>query len=284
MVTVLRRTLSEIAGLSDGYCRGRGGSMHLQWKEVGAMGTNAIVGGAVPFATGFAMAHKLAGTDAVAVTYFGDGASNIGSTLEALNMAAAWKLPIVFFIENNQYAVSTTVHESTADPRLSVRGLGFGIPSWRVDGQDALAVKLVMDEVLAHVRSGAGPAVVEADTYRFFHQNGPFPGSAFGYRSKEEEAGWRARDPSLQLAESHLERLGLATREAAGRPAQVLQGDDAEARPINSPSPTPAGVPASCASGPNCGPRRPSSTWASAASGRTPATASAPRRASATTN
>ena len=152
--------------------------MHLQWKEAGAMGTNAIVGGAVPFATGFAMSHKLAGTDAVAVTYFGDGASNIGSTLEALTIAPAWKLPIVFFIENNQYAVSTTVHESTADARLSVRGLGFGIESWRVDGQDPLAAKLMMDEVLAHVRSGNGPAVVEADTYRFFHQNGPFPGSA----------------------------------------------------------------------------------------------------------
>ena len=211
-ITVLHRTLSEIAGLSDGFCRGRGGSMHLQWKEAGAMGTNAIVGGAVPFATGFAMAHKLAGTDAVAVTYFGDGASNIGSTLEALNLAAAWKLPIVFFIENNHYAVSTTDDESTADPRLSVRGLGFGIASWRVDGQDALAVKLVMDEVLAHVRAGEGPAVVEADTYRYFHQNGPFPGSAFGYRSKEEESSWRDRDP-LQLAERHLERLGIATRE-----------------------------------------------------------------------
>lgn len=212
VVRVLHRTLSEIAGLSDGYCRGRGGSMHLQWKEVGAMGTNAIVGGAVPFATGFAMAHKLAETDAVAVTYFGDGASNIGSTLEALNLAAAWKLPIVFFIENNHYAVSTTDDEATADPRLSVRGLGFGIPSWRVDGQDALAVKLVMDEVLRHVRAGEGPAVVEADTYRYFHQNGPFPGSAFGYRSKEEEARWRDRDP-LQLAERHLDRLGIATRE-----------------------------------------------------------------------
>lgn len=211
-ITVLHRTLSEIAGLSDGFCRGRGGSMHLQWKEAGAMGTNAIVGGAVPFATGFAMAHKLAGTDAVAVTYFGDGASNIGSTLEALNLAAAWKLPIVFFIENNHYAVSTTDDESTADPRLSVRGLGFGIASWRVDGQDALAVKLVMDEVLANVRAGEGPAVVEADTYRYFHQNGPFPGSAFGYRSKEEESSWRDRDP-LQLAERHLERLGIATRE-----------------------------------------------------------------------
>lgn len=212
VVTVLYRTLAEIAGLSDGYCHGRGGSMHLQWKEIGAMGTNAIVGGAVPFATGFAKAHQLAGTDAVAVTYFGDGASNIGSTLEALNIAAAWKLPIVFFIENNHYAVSTTDDESTADARLSVRGLGFGIPSWRVDGQDALGVKLVMDEVLAHVRTGQGPAVVEADTYRYFHQNGPFPGSAFGYRSKEEEASWRDRDP-LQMAERHLERLDIADRE-----------------------------------------------------------------------
>ena len=212
VVDVLYRTMAEIAGLKDGYCHGRGGSMHLQDKAVGAMGTNAIVGGAVPFATGFAMAHQLAGTDAVAVTYFGDGASNIGSTLEAMNIAAAWKLPIVFFIENNQYAVSTTVGESTADPRLSVRGLGFGIPSYRVDGQDVLSVKLLMDEVLGHVRSGEGPAVVEADTYRYFHQNGPFPGSAFGYRTKEEETGWRDRDP-LALAEKHLERRGIAKRE-----------------------------------------------------------------------
>src|ERR671932_467446 len=124
---VLLRTLAEIAGLDRGWSHGRGGSMHLQWKEAGAMGTNAIVGGGVPQAAGFAWAHRQSGSDAVSVTYFGDGAVNIGSTLETFNLAAAWKLPVCFFVENNQYAVSTTVHEATGEPRLSARGQGFAI-------------------------------------------------------------------------------------------------------------------------------------------------------------
>ncbi|MGA4508054.1 alpha-ketoacid dehydrogenase subunit alpha/beta [Propionibacteriaceae bacterium G1746] len=212
IIDVLYRTMSEICGLKDGYCKGRGGSMHLQWKENGAMGTNAIVGGAVPFATGFAWSHKQAGTDRVAVTYFGDGAANIGSVLEAMNLAAAWKLPTLFFIENNQYAVSTSVDEATGESRLSSRGIGFGIPAWRVDGQDTLAVYLATQEALEYMRSGKGPAIIEAETYRYFHQNGPFPGSAFGYRSKDEEAEWRERDP-IALLEAQLLRRKLATRE-----------------------------------------------------------------------
>ncbi len=196
---VLRRTLAEICGLADGYCRGRGGSMHLQWREAGAMGTNAIVGGGVPQAAGFAWNMLHSGSDAVSVTYFGDGAVNIGSVLETFNLAAAWKLPVMFFIENNQYAVSTPVAAATGEARLSGRGPGFGIPSWRVDGMDALAVHTAMSEAVAHMRAGRGPTIVEADLYRFFHQNGAFPGSAFGYRDKEEEASWRARDPIAQL-------------------------------------------------------------------------------------
>ena len=210
---VLLRTLAEICGLSRGYSHGRGGSMHLQWKEAGAMGTNAIVGGGVPQAAGFAWANRQARTDAVAVTYFGDGAVNIGSTLETFNLASAWHLPICFFIENNLYAVSTGVAEATGEPRLSARGLGFGIPSWKVDGMDPLAVHLAMKEALAHMRAGSGPTIIEADTYRYFHQNGPFPGSAFGYRSKEEEAQWRARDPIGQVA-GHLVRRGIQTQSA----------------------------------------------------------------------
>ncbi|MDQ1605481.1 MAG: 2-oxoisovalerate dehydrogenase component, partial [Actinomycetota bacterium] len=137
---VLLRTLAEICGLDRGWSHGRGGSMHLQWREAGAIGTNAIVGGGVPLAAGSAWSHRQAGTDAVAVTYFGDGAVNIGSTLETMNLAAAWRLPLCFFIENNQYAVSTSVHEATGEARLSARGPGFGIPSWKVDGMDPLAV------------------------------------------------------------------------------------------------------------------------------------------------
>jgi 2-oxoisovalerate dehydrogenase E1 component len=221
--TILRRTLAEICGLAEGYCRGRGGSMHLQWREAGAMGTNAIVGGGVPQAAGFAFNQRRAGTDAVTVTYFGDGAANIGSVLETFNLAAAWQLPVCFFIENNQYAVSTPVSEATAEPRLSARGPGFNIPSWRVDGMDPLAVYLAMSEALDHMRAGNGPTIIEADLYRFFHQNGPYPGSAFGYRTKEEEQAWRERDPLDQLR-SQVIRRGLASAdEIAGAHDEVVK-------------------------------------------------------------
>jgi len=203
---VLHKTLAEIMGLANGYCRGRGGSMHLRWLEAGALGTNAIVGGGVPLAAGAGWAHKHAGTDRVAVTYFGDGAVNIGSVLETMNLTAAWKTPLCFFIENNRYAVSTTVEESTAEPRLSARGLAFNIPSWKVDGMDPLAVHLAMSEAVAHMRAGNGPTIVEVDVYRFFHQNGPFPGSAFGYRTKDEEAQWRQRDPLDRIASEMIAR------------------------------------------------------------------------------
>jgi 2-oxoisovalerate dehydrogenase E1 component len=215
VLVVLRRTLAEICGLAEGYCKGRGGSMHLQWTEAGAMGTNAIVGGGVPQAAGFAWAHRQAGSDAVSVTYFGDGAVNIGSVLETFNLAAAWKLPICFFIENNLYAVSTRVDEATGEARLSGRGPGFGIPSWRIDGMDPLATYTAMCEAVAHMRAGHGPTVIEANVYRFFHQNGPYPGSAFGYRSKAEEQAWRERDPLTALV-SHVQRRGLATESEIG--------------------------------------------------------------------
>lgn len=205
---VLQRTLAEILGLAQGFCRGRGGSMHLQWFEAGALGTNAIVGGGVPMGAGNAWAQKHSGTDDVTISYFGDGSSQIGSVLESMNLAAAWKLPFCFFIENNLYAVSTRVDEITADPRLSVRGQGFGIPGWRVDGMDPLAVHLATEQAAARMRAGEGPAVVEAEVYRFFHQNGPYPGSVFGYRDKNEEAQWRARDP-LDRTAAEMTKLKL---------------------------------------------------------------------------
>jgi len=209
---VLQRTLAEILGLAQGYCRGRGGSMHLQWKEAGALGTNAIVGGGVPLGAGHAWAQQNSGTTDMTISYFGDGAVNIGSVLETMNLTSAWNIPLVFFIENNLYAVSTRVEEVTGEERLSGRGTGFGIPSWRVDGMDPLAVHLAMEEISEHVRAGKGPAIIEAEVYRFFHQNGPFPGSAFGYRSKDEEEAWRKRDPMLRLANEMI-KLGQLTQD-----------------------------------------------------------------------
>ncbi len=237
--TVLQRTLAEILGLAQGYCRGRGGSMHLQWFEAGALGTNAIVGGGAPMAAGNAWAQKRAGTTDITINYFGDGASQIGSILESMNLAATWKLPVCFFIENNLYAVSTRSDEISADPRFSVRGQGFAIPSWRVDGMDPLAVHLAMKAAEERMRAGDGPAVIEAEVYRFFHQNGPYPGSAFGYRTKEEEATWRKRDP-LERVATEMIKLGLiddagvaAVRKQAQSAMAAAAGELLEADPDN---------------------------------------------------
>lgn len=229
--TLLQRTLAEILGLAQGFSGGRGGSMHLQWLEAGALGTNAIVGGGAPIATGTAWAQKHSGTTDVSINYFGDGASQIGSVLESMNLAAAWRLPVMYFIENNLYAVSTHADEATADPRFSVRGQGFGIPSWRVDGMDPLAVHLATQEALARMRAGEGPAIVEAQVYRFFHQNGPYPGSAFGYRSKEEEAAWRARDPLDRVAKemTKLSLLSAAETDRVREQARAAMTDAVDA-------------------------------------------------------
>ncbi|OHV66127.1 MFS transporter [Mesorhizobium sp. LCM 4577] len=222
-----QRSLAEILGLAQGFCRGRGGSMHLRWAEAGNLGTNAIVGGGVPLAAGAAWAHKRAGKGDVAFAYFGDGAVNIGSVLETMNIAAAWKLPLCFFIENNRYAVSTHVEEATAEPRLSARGLAFAIPAWKVDGMDPLAVYLATKEAMELMRNGGGPAIIEADVYRYFHQNGPLPGSAFGYRDKVEEAAWRTRDPLDRLASEMEQRqiIGSSGVAALRERALALMAD-----------------------------------------------------------
>jgi 2-oxoisovalerate dehydrogenase E1 component len=240
--SVLQRTLAEILGLAQGYSGGRGGSMHLQWLEAGALGTNAIVGGGAPMAAGNAWAQKRSGLGSgepsdLTINYFGDGASQIGSILESMNLAATWKLPVCYFIENNLYAVSTRADEISADPRFSVRGQGFAIPSWRVDGMDPLAVHLAMQAAAERMRSGEGPAIIEAEVYRFFHQNGPYPGSAFGYRTKEEEAQWRARDPLERVAREmialgYIDDAGVAAvRERAQAAMTAAAGELLEADP-----------------------------------------------------
>jgi 2-oxoisovalerate dehydrogenase E1 component len=211
----LYRTLAEILGLADGFCKGRGGSMHLRWVEAGAMGTNAIVGGGVPIANGLAWAKRWQGKGHVAFTFFGDGAVNIGAVPESMNLAALWNLPICFFIENNGYAVSTTVNEETRETRMSSRGAAYGIPAFRVDGMDPVAVRIATLKALETMRSGKGPTIIEAEVYRFFHHGGGLLGSAFGYRSKEEEAKWRERDPILRIAKEMQTRNWLTEAENA---------------------------------------------------------------------
>ena len=213
--TMLYRALTEIMGLAPGFCKGRGGSMHLRWAEAGALGTNAIVGGGVPLATGTAWACKRLGAGDVVFTFLGDGAVNIGAVPESLNLASLWSLPICFFMENNGYAVATSVAEEMREVRLSSRGGAYGIPALRVDGMDPVAVRLAAQIAADAMRTGGGPYIIEAEVYRFFHHSGGMQGSAFGYRTKEEEAAWRTRDPLTCLARGMIERRWLTEEEDA---------------------------------------------------------------------
>lgn len=212
MQEVLRRTMAEIMGLTPGYTGGRGGSMHLKWDECGALGSNAIVGGNPPHAVGYAFADRKLGRDHVSVCFYGDGAAQTGAGFESMNLAAIWDLPVVFFIENNLYAVSTHLREQTREVRLSGRGLGLGVPGIACDGMDAVAVRRAMQWALEHIRTRSGPVVVEAVTYRYLHQSGMHKGSSFGYRTKEEEETWGQRDPVHTMPE-RLVAMGIVDRD-----------------------------------------------------------------------
>ncbi|WP_240611143.1 alpha-ketoacid dehydrogenase subunit alpha/beta [Oceaniglobus ichthyenteri] len=213
---VMFRTYSEILGLKTGYCGGRGGSMHLRMPEAGVLGSNAIVGGNIPHAVGYALADRMQGVNAVSLAFFGDGAMQMGTAYEAMNLAALYKLPTVFVVENNLYAVSTHVSEQTAETRLAARGLGLGVPSISFDGMDVIAARRAMEIARDLMEKTPGPVLLEARTYRHMHQSGPLPGSAFGYRDKDEEQGWMDRDP-VRCFPEQLERLGLLSTEEITR-------------------------------------------------------------------
>jgi 2-oxoisovalerate dehydrogenase E1 component len=199
MQDVVYRTLAEILGLTPGYGGGRGGSMHLKWDECGVLGSNAIVGGNIPHAVGYALAEKMRKTGNIAVAFFGDGAMQNGAAYESMNLAALYRLPVIFFCENNLYAVSTHVREQTRETRLSGRGVSLGIPGMTVDGMNPVLVRAAIANAKKSMASEPGPWVIEAETYRYLHQSGPLAGSSFGYREKEEEAKWQARDPLAQM-------------------------------------------------------------------------------------
>ncbi len=184
--------MAELMGRASGYCKGKGGSMHLAAFELGVLGANGIVGGGLPISVGVGLALKLQKSDKVLLCFFGDGALNQGAFHEALNLATLWNLPVVYLCENNQYAISMHVSRGTCVPRLGLRALGYGIPHWTVDGNDVLAVRGVVAQAVARSRSGGGPAFVVANTYRL---EGHFIGDPCVYRSKEETAQWRERDP-----------------------------------------------------------------------------------------
>lgn len=197
---ILRKTMAEILGLREGYCQGRGGSMHLADKGCGFLGTNAIVAGGVAAVTGMAWALKMDQKKNIAVSFIGDGVVNQGVVHEVMNMASLWHLPVIFFIENNLYAVATHVKESSCVEHLAERGLGYGMESWIVDGMDPIAVYYASHYGKKLALNG-NPIIIEAETYRYKHQAQGLPGSAFGYRSRQEEEEWEKRDPVKLVGE-----------------------------------------------------------------------------------
>ncbi|HMD90721.1 MAG TPA: thiamine pyrophosphate-dependent dehydrogenase E1 component subunit alpha, partial [Anaerolineaceae bacterium] len=199
--------LAEILGKSTGYCKGKGGSMHIASLKLGNLGANGIVSGGLPIAVGAALASKMRGTDQITVVSFGDGASNEGNTHESMNLAAIWKLPVLFLFENNCYAVSTCVSYSMAGGSMVKRAAGYGLPAQAVDGNDLEAVYFAANDAFQYIRSGNGPYVLECNTFRI---EGHYYGDAMVYRSKEETDEWRKKDPILRVEKQLIER-GLLT-------------------------------------------------------------------------
>ena len=231
--------MAELTGRIGGYSKGKGGSMHMFSREKNFYGGHGIVGAQVPIGAGLGFAHKYRGNGRISLTYFGDGSANQGQVYEAFNMAALWQLPVIFIVENNQYAMGTAVGRASAQTELYRRGESIGIPGVQVDGMDVLAVKAAGDAAVKHARSGKGPILMEMKTYRYRGHSMSDPAK---YRTKEEVQRVRSeRDPI-----DHLREMILASGVAAEADLKAL---DREVKEIvteaaefaqNSPEPDPS--------------------------------------------
>jgi len=221
----LKKMYAELFGRATGYCKGKGGSMHISDLDLGMLGANGIVGAGPPIAIGAAFSNKYRGTDDVTCCFFGDGASNEGTFHEAANMAALYKLPVIFICENNGFGEFTRQERHQAIHDIADRAAGYGMPGIVVDGMDALAVYESAGEAIARARRGEGPTFLEYKTYRYFDHVG-VRGMGVIYRDDSEVLEWRQRDP-IELMEVRLAEQGLLSAEAA---AGVHEGVLAEVR------------------------------------------------------
>jgi pyruvate dehydrogenase E1 component alpha subunit len=236
------RMFAELYGKATGYCKGKGGSMHICNMELGMLGANGIVGGGPPIAVGAAFSNRFRKTDRVACTFFGDGASNEGAFHEAANMAGLYKLPVVFVCENNGYGEFTAQSNHQAIVDVADRAAGYGMPGVVVDGMDAIAVYEAAGEAIERARRGEGPTLLECKTYRFFDHVG-VRGMGLAYRSDDEVAYWRTRDPIPRLEQQLDEQEILSAEAAMAVHAEVTREVEAGVRfAEESPLPDPAAL------------------------------------------
>jgi acetoin:2,6-dichlorophenolindophenol oxidoreductase subunit alpha len=205
--------MAELAGKVTGVCRGKGGSMHLAAFAAGSLGESGIVGSLMPVAVGAGLSARLRGTDQVCLCFFGDGAANCGPFHESLNLAAVWRLPVVFLCENNGYAIYSAQAQTTSVEHIAQRAQSYNIPGVIVDGQDVLAVHESVSVAVARARTGGGPTLVEARTYRYCeHSESGRPSAPPPYRAEEELAYWRIRDP-IEIFAARLRGTGELTEQ-----------------------------------------------------------------------
>lgn len=203
----IKLMMAELFGKKTGYCKGKGGSMHIADVELGILGANGIVGGGPPLAAGAALAAQYQGRDDVAVCFFGDGASNQGTTHEAMNLATCWKLPVIFVNENNLYGISSCTLNSMCVADIADRASAYDMPGVVVDGNDVMAVYEAAQEGINRARKGEGPCLIECKTYRF---RGHFEGDPCAYRNEDELSEWKDKDP-LPRFESKLLEMEVLT-------------------------------------------------------------------------
>jgi pyruvate/2-oxoglutarate/acetoin dehydrogenase E1 component/TPP-dependent pyruvate/acetoin dehydrogenase alpha subunit len=238
--THYNKMMAEVLGKSGGYCKGKGGSMHIADVAHGNLGATGIVGGNIPVAVGAGLAQKLLKTDRVVLCFFGDGASNTGNFHEGLNMAAIWDLPVVFVAENNMYGMSVPWEKVSKLPDIAARACAYGIPGVVVDGMDALAVRSAVAKAVEAARRGEGPTLIEAKTYRWFGHSHSDPRA---YRTKDEEQSWRRRDP-INLLRDEMQTMRMLDDAEFESLQETVQAKLAAAMAFarNSPAPDPAEV------------------------------------------
>ncbi len=233
----LNKMMAELCGKSTGYCQGRGGSMHIADVTKGNLGATGIVGGNIPVATGAGISVMLRGTDQVVLCFFGDGASNTGNFHESLNLASAWNLPVVYICENNLYGMSVPFRKASKLDNVADRACAYGIPGVIADGMDVLDVKQKVEEAVERARQGEGPTLIECKTYRWYGHSRSDP---CAYRTKDEEAEWKCRDPITVLKDKLLE-AGVATADEiqAVEDGALQAIETATEFALNSPNPPP---------------------------------------------